>query len=177
MTESIMTGIFTLAGVITGGFSSWIIAAYTNKKSHAEKVLEKQQALCLNMLCGLNEMVEKLPNKNDDLEMFKSYLLTEFYPKRTPALLAEEMLYLTDDIRTTYMIIFIYVENDFTKDCDYEIIRNKIIIHRNIFVEMLREDLKTFFKNENLKKKNKRYDKLISEQLKIIKMEQSEDCD
>lgn len=176
MTESIMTGIFTLVGVITGGFSSWIIASYTNRKSHVEKVLEKQQALCLNMLSGLNEMIEKLPEKKGDLSTFKEYLLTEFYPKRNPTLLAEEMLYLTDDIRSTYMLICVYAENDFTEDCDYDIVRNKIIIHRNIFVEMLREDMKIFIKNEDFKK-NKRYDKLVNKQIKSIKAEQNEDCD
>ena len=172
-----MTGIFTLVGVITGGFSSWIIAAYTNTKSHAEKVLEKQQALCLNMLISLNEMIEKLPEKNGDLSTFKTYLLTEFYPKRNPSLLAEEMLYITDDIRSTFMVICIYAENDFTIDCNYDIIRRKIIIHRNIFAEMLRDDLKISFENENSKKKNKRYDKLVNKQLKIIKAEQIDDCD
>ena len=177
MTEAILTGIFTLVGVITGGFSSWIIAVYTNRKSHAEKVLGKQQALCLNMLINLNEMIEKLPENNDDLSTFKTYLLTDFYPKRNPTLLAEEMLYITDDIRSTYMVICIYAENDFTIDCNYEVIREKIIIHRNIFVEMLREDLRIFSENENSKKKNKRYDKLISKQLKAIKAEQIDDCD
>ncbi|HCT64761.1 MAG TPA: hypothetical protein DIC60_05785 [Lachnospiraceae bacterium] len=172
MTEAIMTGIFTLVGVVTGGFSSWIIAAYTNRKSHEERVLENQQALCTNMLINLNKMIEKLPEENADLSAFKEYLETEFYPKRNPTVLAEEMLYLTDDIRSTFMAICIFAENDFTKDCNYDIIRRKIFIHRNIFVEMLREDLKIFFENENSKKKNKRYEKFVNMQLKSIKAEQ-----
>lgn len=172
MSESILTGIFTLVGVIVGGFSSWIIAIYANRKSHAKKVLEKQQALCLNMLGYVNMMIEKLPKNNNELSKFKTYLLSEFYPKRNPMVLAEEMLYLPDDIRSTYMTICLFAENDLTIDCNYEIICQKIIIYRNVFLAMLRDDFKISSKSENSEKKKKRFDKLINEQINSITAEQ-----
>ena len=177
MTDAILTGIFTIVGVIIGGLSSWIIAAYTNKKSRAEKVLEKQQALCLNMLAGLNEMLERLPKSNEDLPAFKTYLLSEFYPKRTSAISAEEMLYLSDDIRAAYLVVCLFAENDFSADCNYDVIQRKLHIHRNIFVEMLREDLKISCEPENAKKKDRRYRKLVKKQIKELQSEQNDDLD
>ncbi len=167
MKEAILTGIFALLGVVLGGISSWIVAAYTSKTSHAEKVIEKQQELCLNMLICLNEMIQKLPKSNEELFEFKEYLLSEFYPKRDAMVLAEEMLYLTDDIRATYMAICIFAENDYELDCEYDVIGQKIIVYRNIFVKMLREDLKIQYEKEDSKKKDKRFDRLMNKQLEI----------
>lgn len=168
MQEAILAGIFALLGVILGGISSWIIAVYTNKTNHAEKVVGKQQELCLNMLICLNDMIQKLPKNNEELTDFKEYLLSEFYPKRDSITLAEEMLYLTDDIRATYMTICIFAENDYVLDCKYDVISRKIIIYRNIFVEMLKEDLKIHYKKEDSKKKDKRFDRLMTEHLKDV---------
>ena len=168
MQEALLTGLFALFGVILGGISSWIITVYTNKTNHAEKVIEKQQELCLNMLICLNEMIQKLPKNNEELSGFKDYLLSEFYPKRDSMILAEEMLYLTDDIRATYMTICVFAENDYKTDCEYDVISRKIIIYRNIFVEMLKEDLNIHYPKEVSKKKDKRFDRLIKKQLKDL---------
>ena len=168
MQEAMLAGIFALLGVILGGISSWIVAVYTNKTSHAEKVFEKQQELCLNMLISLNEMIQKLPVNNEELPEFKKYLLSEFYPKRDSMVLAKEMLYLTDDIRAIYVSICIFAENDYTPDCKFDVISQKIIVYRNVFVEMLKEDLKIHNKKDDSKKKDKRFDRLIEKQLKDI---------
>ena len=171
MSEAILTGLFTLLGVILGGFSSWVIAIYTNKRNREAKVLEKQNELSVNMLIILNEMIEKLPKTNEELISFKEYLRSDFYPKRNTKIEAEEMLYLTDDIRATFLTICIFAENDYEENCDYEVIGRKIITYRNIFVQMLQEDLKIFYKEEKVKKKNKRFEKLIQKQIKEIQEE------
>lgn len=171
MSEAILTGVFTLLGVILGGFSSWVIAIYTNKRNREEKVLEKQKELSVNMLIILNEMIEKLPKTNEELISFKEYLRSDFYPKRNTKIEAEEMLYLTDDIRATFFTICIFAENDYEPDCEFEVVNRKIITYRNIFVQMIREDLKIFCKEENVKKKNKRFDKLVKKQIEEITKE------
>lgn len=166
MTESILTGVFTLLGVLLGGVSSWIITIYTNRRDHESKVLEKQNELCLNMLIALNEMIDRLPKTNEELIAFKEYLSLEFYPKRDSEKIAEEMLYLTDDIRATFFTICIFAENDYQVDCNYEVLNHKIITYRNVFTRILREDLKIFLKEENEKAKNKRFDKYLKEVIK-----------
>lgn len=170
MNEAIMTGILTLAGVIIGGLFSWLVAVYTNRKKHTVKILEKQQALCLNMLANLNEMIDKLPKNANELEKFNNYLLSEFSPK-SKLTFTEEMLYLNNDIRTTYLVIQLFAMNDFTANCDFNIVCDSIIKHRNIFLEILKKDLKICYKKENLKKKEKRYNKLYKKHFAIDDVE------
>lgn len=171
MSEVILTGVFTLVGVVFGGVSSWIITIYSMKRNREEKVLEKQNELSINMLIVLNEMIARLPKTNEELLSFKEYLRLDFYPKRNTKIQAEEMLYLTDDIRSTFLVICIFAENDFVENCDYEVIGQKIVTYRNILVQILQEDLKIFYKEENIKKKNKRFDKLIQREIKEIQEE------
>ena len=169
--DSIITGIFTLAGVTIGGFASFIISSYTNKKERDAKILEKKQELCLNMLTGLNEMIDKLPNNSKRLSSFRDYLLSEYYPNRTSKIISEEMLYLSDDIRTTHLTICIFAENDFSADCDFDVINQKIITYRNILVKTIKEYLILPDENSNskLRKQNKRFDKLIQNEINNIR--------
>ena len=157
--------------MVFGGLSSWIITIYSMKRNREEKVLEKQNELSINMLIVLNEMIERLPKTNEELLSFKEYLRLDFYPKRNTKIQAEEMLYLTDDIRSTFLAICIFAENDFVENCDYEVIGQKIVTYRNILVQILQEDLKIFYKEENIKKKNKRFEKLIRRKIKEIQEE------
>lgn len=168
--DAIVTGVFALIGVVIGGITSLLIALFTSKKAYHEKILEKKQFLCLEILINVNDMIDKLPKNIDELQSFKDYLRLEFHPRHDTKTASEEMLYLSDDIRATYLTICIFAENDYSTYCNFNAINQKIIIYRNILVETMREYLVLPDENNKSKqiKQNKRFNDRIQQEIKEI---------
>lgn len=141
MNDTIITGIFTIIGVILGGCMSFFTKVYTEKKAHSNDVLKIKKQIILEKLKNVNRLIEKLPNNNEELVTFREYLFNSYYKAPIEEDSTLEMLYLSDDMRSMFLCIGIFAENDIKINCEYEIQCKKIIAYRNILINMIQDEL------------------------------------
>ena len=140
MNDTIITGIFTIIGVILGGCMSFFTTIHTERKTHANNVLKVKEQIILEKLKNVNHLIAKLPHSNEDLPAFREYLFNSYYKAPVEEDLTLDMLYLSDEMRSMFMYIGIVAENDIKIDCEYEVQQQKIISCRNILVKMIQDE-------------------------------------
>ena len=175
MNDTIITGVFTIIGVILGGCMSFFTTIHIEKKTHANDVLKIKEQIILEKLKNVNFLIAKLPNNNEELPAFREYLFNSYYKASVEEDLTLEMLYLSDDMRSMFMCIGIFAENDIKIDCEYEVQHQKIISYRNILVNMIQDELNIKPKILQSKLKVKKTDTYFKKELKRIIKSVNED--
>ena len=120
MNDTIITGVFTIIGVILGGCMGFFTTIHTEKKTHSNDVKKIKEKIILDKLKNVNSLIRKLPNSNEELPAFREYLSNSYYKAAVEEDSTLEMLYLSDDMRSMFVCIGIFAENDIKFDCEYE---------------------------------------------------------
>lgn len=175
MYDVIITGIFTMIGVIIGGCMSFFTTIHIERKTHASDVLKIKEQIILDKLKNVNHLITKLPHNNEELTSFREYLFNSYYKAPIEQDTTLEMLYLSDDMRSMFLCIGVFAENDLKYDCVYEVINQKIISYRNILVQMIQDELNIKPKALQEKIKFKKTDTYFKKELKRIIKSVNED--
>ena len=168
MNDTIITGIFTMIGVILGGCMSFFTTIHIEKKTHSSDVLKIKEQIIFKKLKNVNCLIKKLPNNNEELAAFREYLFNSYHKAPVEEDLTLEMLYLSDDMRSMFLCIGVFAENDIKIDCDYEVQNQKIITYINILVKMIQDELNIKPKVLQSKLKVKKTDTYFKKELKRI---------
>ena len=175
MNEIIITGIFTIIGVILGGCMSFFTTIHMEKKTHVNDVLKIKEQIILEKLKNVNRLIKKLPNTNEELTAFRKYLFNSYYKAPVEEDSTMEMLYLSDDMRSMFLCIGIFAENEIKIDCNFEVVNQKIITYRNILVNMIQDELNIKPKILQSKLQVKKTDTYFKKELKRIIKSVNED--
>lgn len=167
MNDIIVTGVFTIIGVILGGCMGFLTTIHTEKKAHANDIKKIKEKIMLDKLKNVNSLIGKLPSSNEELPAFREYLFNTYYKAAVEEDSTLEMLYLSNEMRSMFLCIGIFAENDIKYDCEYEKQGQTIITCRNILVNMIQDELNIKPKVLQSKWKEKRAVK--KERKRIIK--------
>ena len=145
------------------------------EKTHANDVLKIKEQIILEKSKNVNRLIKHLPDTNEKLTAFREYLFNSYYKTPVEEDSTLEMLYLSDDMRSMFVCIGIFAENEIKIDCNYEVVNQKIIFYRNILVNMIQDELNIKPKILQSKLKVKKTDTYFKKELKRIIKSVNED--
>lgn len=164
MSNEIITGIFALAGVVLGGVFNLTLTLIADKKYKKNELTKKQLDICLDLLTELNELIYRIPRKEEDIDSFYSYLTNKEHTKSTQS---EIMLFLPEDISTTFFVAYCFPQEALNNgELSFEEISTKTIIYRNVLLRTIREELDMKIVDKITSSQNTRFDKFFSEEIK-----------
>lgn len=165
MSDTLITGIFTIVGVFIGSILSFCITVYTEKRNHFNSVQEVKKEIIIKKMSHVNNLIKQLPSNNNELESFRNYLVSinsKEYNEKDNTL---EMLYLTEEILKNFYIIEKYVNQDIKKDCDYRHIKRMIVFHRNVLINVLKDEFGTRPSPFYVKRRHKKIGKYAKQEI------------
>ena len=133
------------------------------KKQKKNELSQKQLDICLGLLTELNELLLHLPNTDEEVENFNLYLKNKPQPQTTQS---EMMLFLPEDITTTFLVAYIFPQHALQEKMPFEDISTKACIYRNVFLRIVRDELNIKIAGQVSNSSNKRFDKYFADEVK-----------
>lgn len=165
MSDTLITGIFTIAGVFIGSILSFCITVYTENKNHFNSVQEVKKEIIIKKMSHVNNLIKQLPSNNDELESFRNYLVSIYSKEYNEKDNTLEMLYLTEEIMRNFEIIESYVNQDVKEDCDYRNIKRMMVFHRNVLINIIKDELGTRPSSFYIKRRHKKIHKYAKQEM------------
>lgn len=145
MRDLIVTGVFTIIGVILGGIMSLVTVIYTQNKTYSKDVQNIKKDTILKKLSNVNELIEHLPVNNDEIKEFEEYLVNTYFKAFSQYDYACAMIYLSDDMQKIFENIDSYANfikcNGVKNDLEYELYKHSIKLYKKVLVRMTQDEL------------------------------------
>ncbi|MBD5537865.1 MAG: hypothetical protein HDQ99_19880 [Lachnospiraceae bacterium] len=141
MSDVIVTGIFTIIGVIIGSFMSFFTVIYSENKNRFYDVQKIRREIIVKKMSNVNRLIEQLPNNDEELNEFKNHFLNKYKEAYSETDITLEMLYLTNNMQKWFRYIDNAANNDIKLGCDYKFVNQTIICYRNILIKVIQSEL------------------------------------
>ncbi len=155
MSDALITGIFTIIGMLIGGLTTFVTAIYAQKKNHSNDVQKVKRDIILKKINNVNEIINRFPNNDNEVSAFRNFIMDEYTKNHNGIDTALEMLYLSEDVQSTFACID-QIANNIEEDTAFEVLKKAIISYRSYLIKVAQDELD--IKPSLLqKKKNKKY--------------------